>query len=401
MSDSDPSGAVTSAAETASAPGTPPPAAPCHLTFGTFSNNRGSGLARGKRPASPAPQAASAAPAADYKPTAVSIVTAPTEYKNPFAPPAPTPAPAEAVAADATTPVPAPVTPEIPAAEVPAIQPAPPAEAPAPAAGQAPAAESPAPAVQQAPDEPAAVEPKPELNILPPEAPRRVGQSWESESFPDAPNRPAGAAELQSGEQHPRRDDRRGDRPYFRPERDRRDNRPYESREPRTDSEFQEQDSGAGQPQGESPASPAPEETKKPGGMFAWVKKLFGGSPTEAPKPETQPGGTGQREFNPNGPYRRRRHRGGRNHGFQGDQRGPREGRQGGQPSGDQRGYGGDQRGYGGDQRGYGGDQRGYRGEQRGFGGGNRNSGHRRHHRGGGGFQGQGRPEGGPPPSGN
>lgn len=393
MSDPDPSGAVTSAAETASAPGTPPPTAPSQITFGAFSNNRGSGLARGKRPTSPAPQTASAAPAADYKPTAVSIVTAPTEYKNPFAPPAPTPAPAEVAAADATTP--APTAPEIPAVEVPAIQPAPAAEAPAPPIEPAPAAEAPAPAIEPAPAEPAAVESKPELNILPSEAPRRVGQSWESESFPDAPGRPAGAAEPQSGEQRPRRDDRREDRPYFRPERDRRDNRPYESREPRSDSGFQEQDSGATQPQSESPSSPAPEVTKKSGGIFAWVKKLFGGSPAEAPKPETQSGDSGQREFNPNGPYRRRRHRGGRNRSFQGDQRGPREGQQGGQPSGDQRGYGGDQRGYGGDQR-------GYRGEQRGFGGGNRNPGHRRHHHhGGGGFQGQGRPEGGPPPSGS
>ena len=87
MSDTDPSGAETTAAVTASAPSTPPPPTTPLITF---SNSRGSGLARGKRTSSPSPHAASGAPAVDYKPTAVSIVTAPTEYKNPFAPPAPT-----------------------------------------------------------------------------------------------------------------------------------------------------------------------------------------------------------------------------------------------------------------------------------------------------------------------
>ena len=109
--------------------------------------------------------------------------------------------------------------------------------------------------------------------------------------------------------------------------------------------------------------------------MFGWVKKLFGIAPAETPKAETRPETPGNRESNQDGPYRRRRHRGGRGrNNFQGDQRGPRDGQSGGQQSGDQRGYGGDQR----------------------------QQGHRRHHRpGGGGFRGNGRPEGGPPPSGS
>jgi ribonuclease E len=108
--------------------------------------------------------------------------------------------------------------------------------------------------------------------------------------------------------------------------------------------------------------------------MFGWVKKLFGGSPAEAPKSEpSQPETRGPREFTHDGPYRRRRRRGGQGRNFHGDQRGPREGQSGGQPSGDQRGYRGDQRHHG----------------------------HRHHHHGGGGFHSNGRPEGGPPPAGS
>jgi ribonuclease E len=248
-------------------------------------------------------------------------------------------------------------------------------------------------------------EPKAELKILPPEEPRRVEHNWESESFRNAASQPGSEpgrpTESRSAEQRPRRDDRRGDRPYFRSERERRDDRPLESREPRSDSAPMAQNSNTGRPQSESAPAPAPEQSKKSGGMFGWVKKLFGGTPAEAPKTEAQPSPSGQRDFNTDGPYRRRRRRGGRNRNFQGDQRGPREGQPGGQqgggqPSGDQRGYGGDQRGYRDDQRGYRG---GYRGDQRGYGGENRNQGNRQH--GSGGFRGDGRPEGGPPPAGS
>lgn len=385
MSDSDPSGAATAAAETASAPSTRP--APAALP-GPFSNNRGSGLARGKRSASPAPQAAG--PAVEYKPTAVAIVAAPTEYKNPFAPPAPVSAPVEVapVQAAPSTPMPAPATatvaPAIPAAEA--------AKAPA-----VPVAVSQPRTIESGPPQPATGESKPELKILPPETPKRVEQSWESQSFRNVASQPGGEsvrpAEPQSQGQRPRREDGRDDRQYFRSERDRRNDRPYEQRTPR-DATSAEQVPASDQPRGES--APAPAEAKKPGGMFAWVKKIFGGSPPETPKTEAQPGTSGQREFNPEGPYRRRRHRGGRNRNFQGDQRGPRDGQQGGQPSGDQRGYRGEQRGYRGEQRGYRGDQRNYDGQNRGQG--NR----RRGPEGGnGGYRGQGRPEGGPPAGGS
>lgn len=415
MSDSDPSGAVITAAETASAPNTPPLSVP---TPGPFSNNRGSGLARGKRSTSPAPQAATGAPAPEYKPTAVSIVAAPTEYKNPFAPPAPVAAPAETSTVETATPAPSPVP--APAATIaPAIQ-----ATEASIVSATSATEAQPLAVKQTPATPLAVEPKPELKILPPETPRRVEQSWESQSFRNVASQPdtgpAPTERPQSTEQRPQREDRRGDRPYFRSERERRNDRPYESGAPRSDVTPSEQAPSTEQPQ-DKPA-PVATEAKKSGGLFAWVKSLFGGSPAEEPKPETKPETSGQREGNAEGPYRRRRHRGGRNRNFQGDQRGPRdgqqggqrgysEGQQGGQPSGDQRGFGGDQRGYRGDNRGYRNDQRGYRGEQRGYRGGdqrgydgqNRGQGNRRRGPEGGdaGFRGQGRPEGGPPPTGS
>jgi hypothetical protein len=337
---------------------------------------------------------------ADYKPTAVSILTAPTEYKNPFAPSAPAAAPTEAVATETTAPAPIPVPAVAP------VAPATPATETA-TAPSIPVAEARPVAAEPTPVESAVVEPKAELKILPPETPRRVEQNWESQSFRNAAGQPSGdqvqPAESRSFDQRPQREDRRGDRPYFRSERDRRNDRPYEPREPRAYPAPTAQGADTGRPQGEFVPAPAPEEAKKSGGMFGWVKKLFGGTPTEAPKPEAQPSPSGQRDPNSEGPYRRRRRRGGRNRNFQGDQRGPRDGQQGGgQPSGDQRNYGGDQRNYGGEQRNYGGEQRGYGGDQRGYGGDNRPQGGRRpRHHGGGGFRGQGRPEGGPPPAGS
>ena len=360
MSDTEPSGAATNAAETASAPSTKLP--------GAFSNSRGSGLARGKRPTGPSPKGASAAPAIDYKPTAVSILTAPTEFKNPFAPPATAAPPAEAAAvsapAPAPEPVPAPLAPEVPAAE-------------ASATPIVPVPENPPQASAPPPAEAAAAEPKAELNILPPETPRRVEHSWESESFRDVASQPATdsgrPAEPPFRDQRPRREDRRGDRPYFRSERENRDGRPPESREPRASFTPPERTFDRGRPQNESAPASAPAEAKKNGGMFGWVKKLLGGSPAEAPKPEARPGAPGDRDYNSNGPYRRRRHRGGRNRHFQGDQRGPREGQPGGQPPGDQRGYGGEHR---------------------------HHDHSRHHHHGGGGFHDRG-PENGPPRTGS
>src|SRR5262245_12799715 len=52
--------------------------------FPSFGSTRGSGLARGKRPA--AGPAASSAASAEYTPTAIEVVNAPREYQNPFAP---------------------------------------------------------------------------------------------------------------------------------------------------------------------------------------------------------------------------------------------------------------------------------------------------------------------------
>jgi len=352
MSDPEPSGAATPAAETASTPGTPTSPTP---PPSTFSNNRGSGLARGKRPVSPAAPAASAAPAVDYKPTAVSIVTAPTEYKNPFAPPAPAAAPTEPAPAEAVTPPPAPVpAPAAPVAE-------------APAAAAIPAVEvrhEPRPAA------PTEAEAKPELNILPPEAPKRVEHNWESDSFRSVASQPGGEpsrpADVPPAGQRPRRDDRRDERPTFRPERERRDDRPAEPRpawnEPaRGPVREPEQNKFSAAPKADAP--------RKSGGFFGWLKKLFGGSTVTAPKPEADV--RGEREYGREGQFHRRRRRGGRGRNFHGDQRGPRDGQPGGQSSGDSRGYGGEHRNQGGR--------------------------HRRRHHGGGDFRGGGRPEGGPP----
>jgi hypothetical protein len=356
MSDPESPGAVTPAAEAVNAPSAPTNS---NLPPSTFGNTRGSGLARGKRPVSPPPQAASAAPAAEYKPTAVSILTAPAEYKNPFAPPAPPAPPAEAPVAEALPPAPAP----LPAAEV--------AAAPAvPADEVLPPASEPAPAA--APES----EPKSELKILPPETPKRVEHSWESQSFRSVAGEARGdqgrPADAPFGGGRPRRDDRRGDRPVFRPDRERRSDRPAEGRAAG--------ESGRG-PSGEfsrpEPFPPVkPDAPKKSGGFFGWVKKLFGGS---AAKPEMPPAETrGDREYDRDGQRHHRRHRGGRNRHFRGgDQRGPRDGQFGGQPSSDQRGPGGDSFNHGRRRR-------------------------RRHHGGGGyrgegGYRGDSRPEGGPP----
>lgn len=377
MSDPESSGAATSAAGPASTPGTQPDPTP---TPSAFSNNRGSGLARGKRPSSPPVQAASAAPAAEYKPTAVSILTAPTEYKNPFAPPAPVAAPVEVApaATDLPTPTPAPMQAPLPATPV--------AEAPAPVS---PVTSEPVriPFGDPARSQPSEPEPMPELKILPPEETKRVEHNWESESFRNVASQPAGEPGRSADTPRPPRDDRRNDRPVFRSERERRDDRPAEQRgDARPAWAGPAPRSPGNEPaRTEAPPPPKSEAPAKSGGFFAWVKKLFGGTPAAAPKPEASSEPRGEREYPQEGQYRRRRRRGGRGRHFQGEQRDPRDGQSGGQPGGDQRGYGG-------------GDQRGYGGEQRGYGGENRPHGRRHRHHGGGGYRGgNGRPEGGPP----
>ena len=289
MSDTDPSGAATAAAETASAPSTPPPA----TLPGTFGNSRGSGLARGKRPASPAPQPAAAASTPEYKPTAVSILTAPTEYRNPFAPPAPGAPPAEAEASSApapgSAPVPTPIAPEIPA-ELASATPA------------SPVPESLPPADAAKPAEPAAAEPRAELKILPPETPRRIEQSWASESFPNVASQPgAGPGRPpapESGEQRPRHEDRRGDRPYYRSDRERRDDRWSESRQPRSGSTPQARDFDRSRPQGgpaarRSPGRPAACSAGSRNSLAARRRKRRSLKPSPARPPDGNSAPTG------------------------------------------------------------------------------------------------------------
>ena len=75
MSSTESSGAPAEATATTPAP---------DAAFPTFGSTRGSGLARGKRPA--AGPAASNTASAEYTPTAIEVVNAPREYQNPFAP---------------------------------------------------------------------------------------------------------------------------------------------------------------------------------------------------------------------------------------------------------------------------------------------------------------------------
>jgi hypothetical protein len=215
------------------------------------------------------------------------------------------------------------------------------------------------------------VEPKAELKILPPEATKHVEHNWESDSFRNVASQaqpggePSRPADVPPAGPRPRRDDRRNERPYFRSERERREDRPAE---PRPAWNEPGQSSGGEQSRPEAAPAPKAEAPKKSGGWFGWLKKLFGRSSGEAPKPETDTGG--EREFDREG-YHRRRRRGGRGRHFHGDQRGPRDGQAGGQSPGEPRGYGGEHR---------------HHGRRR-----------RRDH-GGGDYRGGGRPEGGPPP---
>src|SRR5690349_14738497 len=144
MSSTESSGA--SAENTATTPAT-------DAAFPSFGTTRGSGLARGKRPA--AGPAASSTASTDYTPTAIEVVNAPREYQNPFAP-AETPA--------AAAPTPAPVVEQLPVIT------------PAPVRRESvePVRESVAPAAQN--EEPA------ELNILEPAQQKTApAQTWESE----------------------------------------------------------------------------------------------------------------------------------------------------------------------------------------------------------------------------
>ncbi len=273
----------TSGAPSGSAEITPPPAA-----FGA----RGSGLARGKRPAAPAPATATASNG-EYRPTAIEVIAAKSDYKNPFVETAP------AATADEVKPTPA-------------------AESPAPTASVEtkpipPAAIAPVEPVFIAPVEPAA---KPQLNILPAEEPKRTELSWETGSH-DAPAKPNA---------RPRREDR----PVFRAERpeknpfEPREPKPFESREqkpfePREPKPFQPREpresreprrEPAFEPREQRPKPAAETAPKKSGGFFGWLKGLFGGSKPATANgtsiPAGEPGRDGEHRQN------RRRHRGGR-----------------------------------------------------------------------------------------
>lgn len=284
MSSTESSGAPAEATATPPAPA---------AAFPAFGSTRGSGLARGKRPA--AGPAASTTASTEYTPTAIEVVNAPREYQNPFAP-------AEEPAAAS----PAPSAVGLAKADAPAI------EKPAPVAA-VPAAPAPN-------DEPA------ELNILEPAQPKVVpAQTWESEGFePVRESRP----------ERPRREEQ-----SERPAREERTAlteipekflyvRPGHTYVP-TPSNF----GGAPRERSERPAhgsteraleTPASGAPAKSGGFFGWLKSLFGGS---SAKPVAATGAHG--EHRRDGGHRR--HRGGRNRGGQGGDRAGYQGGEGGQ----------------------------------------------------------------------
>lgn len=390
MSDTSTSGSTPpeAPAETAGAPSAP------IADWGTASGaNRGSGLARGKRvspPASPAPASNSNTANDTYKPSAVQVIKAETEYQNPFAPVN------EAPSAPAPEAAPAPVA-EAPVAPVVA----PPAEAPAPAP-IAPAATV---------VKPTAPAPKAELNILPPAEVKHPAQSWETPAFPYEGNAPASQAAQPpaSNAGSPLR----SERPVFRPERrsevpmlepapnaagsapkgDNRGqgrqfrggrdggNRPQQQRggrpqQQRGDSQQpRDRNRPAGNAPSSTPAASGKSPAKKPGGLFGWVKGLFGTAP-EAGKPAL-PGAQpvqGGGERGPDG-NRRRRRRGGR--GRSGGAPGAPGGPQGGNQA-QSHGQGHPSHGHGGGEhrpQGQGGRRRGGRGRSGGQGGGHRHDG--------------------------
>ncbi|MGA3008440.1 MAG: hypothetical protein ABSE59_11185 [Opitutaceae bacterium] len=274
MSESETFGAAPASAETA-----PPPAA--------FGATRGSGLARGKRPAAPAAAAVTASNG-EYRPTAIEVIASKSDYKNPFAEPAPA-APARDVIATSA------------------------AESPAPSASVENTTLQPAAAV--APVEPVVIAPVPpaakaQLNILPAEEPKRTELSWEA-GMPDEPAKT---------DARPRREDR----PIFRAER--REQKPFEPREQKPFEPRQQRDSreprseGSFEPRRNPPfeqrephRQPAAAVTpKKSGGFFGWLKSLFRSEKPAETNGTTAPAGESDRSNGYPQQQQRRRHRGGR-----------------------------------------------------------------------------------------
>lgn len=362
--------------------------------FGSFGATRGSGLARGKRPAPASASAPAAAIPSGYKPSSLEVITSKSEYVNPFtgettvsAPPAnEPPAPVASANVDAPSAAPSPAPQAVaPALETPTLIPAKSNEAaPAelfpfnPSASSAAAAQS-SYVTPVAPTEksvsPAEAAAKAELNILPTEEPRRPAVSWESSSS-------GAAAQPQRREERgsSRRDGREG-KP-FEPREPRRDERKFE---PRSNQPYQPRDPRDERPE-RAERTPRPESftpEKKSAGFFGWLKSLFGGAP-KSPEAPTTAGGSGDARHDRDGEQGgRRRHRGGRGRGrggFQGDRGGqpyqprdPRDEADRPHSGGGERQHGGEPRGDG--QYGDGGGRRrrrGGRGRYRGEGGGDR-----------------------------
>ncbi|HYC72925.1 MAG TPA: hypothetical protein VEB66_17065 [Opitutaceae bacterium] len=266
MSSNEPSGAPAEGTATPSAPASP--AAPA-----SFGSTRGSGLARGKRPSQgPASASASAAPS-DYRPTAIEIVNAPREYQNPFAP---------APAATDVNPEPAaPSAAPVAGTSLPSVP-----EVSAPKASVAPKADvTPTEDIAAPEADPIA---RAELNILPPERPKIVAaQTWESDGFTASDARP----------ERPRREERaESSEPldaasipekflYVRP------GVTFVPTDPRKWGPGRRDPAPERKPEGFAPreaahASAAPaaardEAPRKSGGLFGWIKSLFGGGDAE------------------------------------------------------------------------------------------------------------------------
>lgn len=296
MSSTESSGAPAEATATTPAP---------DAAFPTFGSTRGSGLARGKRPA--AGPAASTAASTEYTPTAIEVVNAPREYQNPFAP-AETPV--------ATAPAPKP------------FEPAPFAITPAPVRREhvAPVADS-VPAAPTVSSEASAKEEEPaELNILEPAQQKTApAQTWESEGFKPARS--------ESRSDRPRREER-AERPadepvdiasippqflYVRPGHTYVPTPRNYGGAPRERPERSERPSAPIHGSPERAMETSTEIPAKSGGFLGWLKSLFGGSASA--ETAAAPGTSGEHRREGGG---QRRHRGGRNRGGSGGGEGGR-----------------------------------------------------------------------------
>ena len=368
-----------------------PPAAPADLpagAFGSFGANRGSGLARGKRPSVAAAPSAAAVPAG-YKPSSVAVITSQSEYKNPFTGETSVTAPRANEPTPPDVPLPSVSAVKEESAQAPVNSPIPESSASIDAVSQSTSAEATEPEV------------KPELKILPPEGPRRTPVRWESTPPVDAtattpegappraedrrtfqPSRERrearepreGGNERREGGNEPRegaRESREGRAP-----REAREGRPFEPRPPREGREQREprrddrrSEPRPPQPQPERRPQPVSEPEKKSGGFMGWLKGIFGGGKPAGAEAKGDTTAAPRREGDQG--HGQGGHRGGRGrsgHGgqggqgsFRGENRGPQgEPREGGEDRGEgdpngrrrrrRRGGRGRSRGEGGDQ---------------------------------------------------